>query len=97
MRAPLCPSYTSRVSWYDFHMTKVMTRAKISATVDRELLARAHELTGLTSISELLDRALAASVAAELEQRWHAGYTAIPAGMDSDDVNAPSFTGLALE
>ncbi len=78
-------------------MTKVMTRAKISATVDRELLARAHELTGLTSVSELLDRALAASVAAELEHRWHAGYSAFPAGTDSDDMTAPSFTDLGLD
>jgi post-segregation antitoxin (ccd killing protein) len=78
-------------------MTKVMTRAKISATVDRELLARAHELTGLSSISELLDRALAASVSAELEQRWHAGYAKVPAGSEPDDMGSATFDDLGLD
>jgi post-segregation antitoxin (ccd killing protein) len=78
-------------------MTKVMTRAKISATVDRQLLARAHELTGLVSISELLDRALAASVSAELEQRWHAGYADAPAGSDSGDIGPVAFDDLGLD
>ncbi len=78
-------------------MTKVMTRAKISATVDRELLQRAHELTGLVSVSELLDRALAASVLAELELRWQAGYEALPAGTGLDDPAAATFGDLGLE
>ena len=78
-------------------MAKVMTRAKISATVDRELLERAKILTGVSSISELLDRALAASVAQALETRWHAGYEFAPAGSESDDIRELSYEGLGLD
>lgn len=74
-----------------------MTRAKTSATVDRDLLAQAHKLTGVKSISELLDRALSASINAELEARWHAGYDAAPAGTDADDVIQTSFRDLGLD
>lgn len=78
-------------------MTKVMTRAKISATVDRQLLERAKELTGVTSISELLDRALAASVTEVLEARWRAGYESVPAGSADGDVNDVTYNGLGLD
>jgi post-segregation antitoxin (ccd killing protein) len=47
-----------------------MTRLKISATVDPDLLANAREVTGLDNTSELFDRALDALVERELETRW---------------------------
>jgi post-segregation antitoxin (ccd killing protein) len=78
-------------------MTKVMTRAKISATVDRELLERAKALTGVSSISELLDRALAASVSEVLESRWHAGYESMPAGSAEGDIQQVSYGALDLD
>ena len=78
-------------------MTKVMTRAKISATVDRELLARAHLLTGITSVSELLDRALAASVAAEIELQWQNGYGSASSGNVNDDLGEVTYGELGLE
>ncbi|MBI4883537.1 MAG: hypothetical protein HY826_05720 [Actinobacteria bacterium] len=77
-------------------MTSVVTREKISATVDREVLTRARALTGLTSISALLDKALAMTVAAELEARWHAGYDANPAGRPVDSVTA-TYPDLELD
>jgi post-segregation antitoxin (ccd killing protein) len=78
-----------------FHMTRVVTREKISATVDKDVLARARALTGLSSISELLDRALAAAVEAALEARWHAGYESQPATSSTDPINA-SYPDLGL-
>jgi post-segregation antitoxin (ccd killing protein) len=78
-------------------MTRGVTRAKISATVDRQLLARAKRLTGISGTSELLDRALAASVTAELESRWHEGYEHVPAGSDDDDLGTVSYGELGLE
>jgi post-segregation antitoxin (ccd killing protein) len=77
-------------------MTRVVTREKISATVDREVLARARALTGLDSISELLDRALATTIEAELEARWHAGYEAKPAGSSVDEF-AVTYSDLDLD
>ena len=74
-----------------------MTRAKISATVDRELLERAKTLTGVSSLSELLDRALAALVAEVLEARWQAGYGSAPAGSESDDLGAVKQENLGLD
>ncbi|MBW3605629.1 MAG: hypothetical protein KY460_12125 [Actinobacteria bacterium] len=47
-----------------------MPKAKISATVSPDRLARAREVTGTTSVSELLDDALDALVQRELESRW---------------------------
>lgn len=70
------------------------TRAKISATVDRELLARARQLTGVTGLSELLDRALTATVTVELESRWHEGYEKFP---PDDDLAGVTYGGLGLE
>ncbi len=48
-----------------------MAKVKISATVDPARLDRAKELTGVSSVSELLDRGLAALIEDELE-RIHA-------------------------
>lgn len=47
-----------------------MPKAKISATVSPDRLARAREVTGTTNVSELLNDALAALIERELEQRW---------------------------
>lgn len=47
-----------------------MTKTKISATVTPEQLARAHEVSGVSNLSQLLERALAALIERELEQRW---------------------------
>lgn len=47
-----------------------MTRIKISATVAPERIAKAREVAGITSLSELLNRALDALIERELEQRW---------------------------
>ncbi len=51
-------------------MIIVMPKAKISATVSPEQLARAHEVTGTRSVSVLLDEALAALIERALESRW---------------------------
>jgi hypothetical protein len=77
-------------------MMKLMTREKISATVDRAVLAQAKSLTGVSSISELLDRSLAMMVEAELVAKWHAGYKADPPGTDEDDVGVINFGNLDL-
>lgn len=45
-------------------------KTKVSATISPERLARAREVTGTESVSELLDDALAALIERELEQRW---------------------------
>lgn len=47
-----------------------MPKAKVSATVSPERLARAREVTGTSSISDLLEEALGALIERELEQRW---------------------------
>jgi post-segregation antitoxin (ccd killing protein) len=47
-----------------------MTKAKVSATVSPDRLARAREVTGTNSVSELLEEALAALIERELERRW---------------------------
>lgn len=47
-----------------------MPKTKVSATITPERLARAKEVTGTESVSELLDQALVALVERELEQRW---------------------------
>ncbi len=75
----------------------MMTRAKISASVDRDLLEQAHLLTGIASISELLDCALAAFVAAEIEMQWHNGYVgAAPENVD-DGLGDANYGELDLE
>lgn len=47
-----------------------MPKTKVSATVSPERLARAREVTGTDSVSELLEEALEALIERELEQRW---------------------------
>jgi post-segregation antitoxin (ccd killing protein) len=47
-----------------------MAKSKVSATVDPQRLARAREITGTASVSELLDQALGALIERELERRW---------------------------
>jgi len=47
-----------------------MPKAKVSATVSSDRLARAREVTGTSNVSHLLDQALAALIERELEQRW---------------------------
>lgn len=47
-----------------------MPKTKVSATVSPERLARAKEITGAQSVSDLLERALGALIERELEQRW---------------------------
>lgn len=47
-----------------------MPKAKVSATLSPERLARARDVTGTSSISELLDEALVALIERQLERRW---------------------------
>ncbi len=47
-----------------------MPKTKISATLTPEGLQRAREVTGASSLSELLDMALVALIEQRLEQRW---------------------------
>ncbi|MDA8315051.1 MAG: hypothetical protein M0010_07725 [Actinomycetota bacterium] len=55
-----------------------MAKIKISATVDPARLDRAKELTGVSSVSELLDRGLAALIEDELERSHAEGYARLP-------------------
>lgn len=55
-----------------------MPKVKISATVDPARLKRAKELTGVRSVSELLDRGLAALIDDELERIHADGYSRQP-------------------
>ncbi len=57
-------------------------RTKVSATLDPERLAQAKELTGLDNTSELLNRALGALIAEELERIHADGYAATPQGAE---------------
>lgn len=63
-----------------------MAKVKISATVDPARLERAKELTGVSSVSEVLERALAALIEDELERRHVEGYARHP--QQGDTVNA---------
>lgn len=47
-----------------------MAKQKISATVDRERLAHAVELTGESNVSAVLNAALGVLIERELERRW---------------------------
>ncbi len=47
-----------------------MPKTKVSATVSPERLARAREVTGTDSVSDLLEEALGALIERELEQQW---------------------------
>ena len=55
-----------------------MTKVKISATVDPARLERAKELSGVRSVSEVLDRGLAALIEDELERIHTEGYARVP-------------------
>lgn len=47
-----------------------MPKAKVSATVSPDRLARAREVTGTNSVSDLIEEALGALIERELERRW---------------------------
>lgn len=47
-----------------------MTRTKVSATLSPDRIAQARAVTGTTNLSQLLDEALAALIARELERQW---------------------------
>lgn len=51
-----------------------MAKEKISATLDPERLKAARALTGATTLSGLLDEALAALIEREQERRWLAAH-----------------------
>jgi hypothetical protein len=55
-----------------------MAKVKISATVDPARLERAKELTGAGSVSEVLERGLAALIEDELERVHADGYSRMP-------------------
>ncbi len=55
-----------------------MAKVKISATVDPVRLARAKQLTGVRSVSEVLERGLAALIEDELERIHVEGYAQHP-------------------
>jgi hypothetical protein len=57
-----------------------MAKVKISATVDPARLARAKELTGVSSVSEVLERGLTALIEDELERIHADGYSRAPQG-----------------
>lgn len=59
-----------------------MPKAKLSVTLDRAKLARAQELTGAATVSELLDLAVTRLLTQELERRHVAGYQRQPQGND---------------
>ena len=60
-----------------------MAKVKISATVDPARLERAKELTGVTSVSEVLERGLAALIEDELERIHADGYDRVPQAADT--------------
>ena len=55
-----------------------MAKVKISATVDPARLERAKQLTGVSSVSEVLERGLAALIEDELERIHLEGYARLP-------------------
>ncbi len=63
-----------------------MAKVKISATVDPARLERAKELTGVSSVSEVLERGLAALIEDELERIHVDGYARQP--QEGETVNA---------
>lgn len=56
----------------------LMAKVKISATVDPAHLERAKELTGVSSVSEVLERGLVALIEDELERIHIEGYARLP-------------------
>lgn len=63
-----------------------MSKVKVSATVDPAHLERAKELTGVTSVSEVLERGLVALIEDELERIHADGYVRAP--QDGETVSA---------
>lgn len=57
-----------------------MAKVKISATVDPDRLERAKQLTGVRSVSEVLDRGLTALIEDELERIHADGYSRVAQG-----------------
>ncbi len=55
-------------------------KTKVSATVDRDRLTEALQLTGCTNVSSVLDQALEALIVAHLERVHAEGYARIPQG-----------------
>jgi hypothetical protein len=55
-----------------------MAKLKISATVDPARLQQAKQLTGVSSVSEVLERGLAALIEDELERIHAQGYRRAP-------------------
>lgn len=62
-------------------------KLKISATIDRDRLVQAQNLTGCRNVSAVLDRALESLILAHLERAHAEGYTRIP--QDDDTVALP--------
>jgi hypothetical protein len=67
-----------------------VSKVKVSATVNPANLERARELTGCTSVSEILDRALEALIEDHLERRHSEGYTRFPQGGETVEAVDPS-------
>jgi len=63
-----------------------MAKVKISATVDPARLERAKELTGVSSVSEVLERGLVALIEDELERIHVEGYARQPQAGEAVDV-----------
>lgn len=72
-----------------------MAKVKISATVDPARLERAKELSGVSSVSEVLERGLAALIEDELERIHAEGYARQPqAGETVNSVHAGIWADL---
>lgn len=61
-----------------------MAKTKASVTLDPQKVARAKEIIGAASLSELIDVALARLIDSELERRHIAGYLRQPPGAAED-------------
>jgi len=67
-----------------------MAKVKISATVDPAHLERAKQLTGVSSVSEVLERGLAALIEDELERIHAEGYARAPQANETVRTADPS-------
>ena len=73
-------------------------KVKISATLDPARLERAKELTGVRSVSEVLERGLVALIEDELERVHAEGYARLPqAGETVETVDAGIWADLAWD
>lgn len=66
-----------------------MSKTKISATVDPDVLARARAASDASSVSELIDEALALLVERRLEERWLGAHTGGDAASARGDDHLP--------